>query len=80
MAWEKIHNSEPTICSDSFGGMCPRFRKTATITVYSVGNVCCKTDLQKTYHKSGVKCSLLEGTNQATFSPCMEKCPLVPEE
>ena len=80
MAWKIIRNSEPATRSDSFSGMCPKFGKTATITIYSVGSVCCKTDLQKTYHKSGARCSLIEETDGTDFSPCMDNCPLVPEK
>lgn len=80
MVWKVIRNSEPRSRSDSFSGLCPKFGKTATITVYSVGNVQCKTDLQKTYHTAGYKCSLLEGTTEVNFSSCMETCPLVPEK
>ena len=80
MAWKIIRNSEPVSRSDSFSGKCPKFDKIATVTVHSIGSVCCKTDLQKTYHKAGSKCSLLEGTNEASFSSCIEKCPLVPEK
>ena len=80
MAWNIIRNSEPTSREDCFSGKCPKYGKTATVTVYSVGSVCCKTDLQKTYHKAGFRCNLLEGTNEAVFSPCMDNCPLVPEK
>ncbi len=80
MGWNIVRNSEETLRDDSFSGECPRFGKKASITVCSVGSIQCKTDLQKTYHKAGVKCSLLEGTNEAGFSPCMENCPLVPEK
>ena len=80
MAWNIIRNSEPATRTDSFSGECPKFRKTATITIHSTGSVYCKTDLQKTYRKSGARCSLLECTNESAFSPCMENCPLVPEK
>ena len=77
MVWKEVRNSEPNPREDCFSGECPKLGKTALVTVYSVGSVWCKTDLQKTYHKAGMKCSLLEGTN---FSPCMENCPLIPEK
>ena len=80
MAWNKIRNSEPDFREDCFSGICPRFGKTATITISAVGSMSCKTDLQKTYHKAGLKCSLLEGTNEAGFSACMRNCPLEPEK
>lgn len=54
--------------------------KKASITIKSVGSVMCKTDLQKTYRKSGMKCTLLDGTNEVGFSCCIEKCPLEPEK
>ena len=80
MAWKEVHNSEPDSRDDCFSGECPKFGKTASVTVHFVGSIWCKTDLQKTYHKAGLKCSLLEGTNGANFAPCMENCPLVPEK
>lgn len=80
MGWKIVRNSEPTTRADSFSGKCPRFNKDATVTVHSVGSIACKTDLQKTYHKAGFKCSLLEETKEATFSSCMDNCPLVPEK
>lgn len=80
MAWKRVCNSEPDFRIDSFSGKCPRFNKNATVTINSTGTIVCKTDLQKTYHKSGFKCSLLEGTNEASFSPCMENCPIVSEK
>ena len=80
MAWKEIRNSEPVSRSDVFSGICPKFKKESTITIHSIGSLCCKTDLQKTYHKAGFKCSLLEETNAASFSACMDSCPLVPEK
>lgn len=80
MAWKMVRNSEPDFREDCFTGMCPRFGKKATITIKSVGSVMCKPDLQKTYRKSGMKCSLLDGTKGVVFSNCMEKCPLEPEK
>lgn len=80
MAWKIVRNSDPDFREDCFTGICPRFGKEATITIKSVGSVMCKTDLQKTYHKSGMKCTLLDGTNEVGFSSCMEKCPLEPEK
>ena len=80
MAWKIVHNSEPDFREDCFTGMCPRFGKTATITIRSVGSVLCKTDLQKTYCKKSLKCSLLEGSDEANFSVCMGNCPLETEK
>ena len=80
MEWKIVRNSEPTTRADSFSGKCPRFNKDATVTVHSVGSIARKTDLQKTYHKAGLKCSLLENTKEAAFSSCMDNCPLVPEK
>lgn len=80
MAWNEIRNSEPDFREEYFTGTCPRFNLTATITIKSIGRVLCKTDLQKTYRKADLKCSLLEGTKEAAFSPCMENCPLEPEK
>lgn len=80
MALKMMHNSEPDFREDSFTDICPKFDKTATITIKSIGSVICKTDLQKTYHKSGMKCSLLDRTNGVGVSSCMEKCPLEPEK
>ena len=80
MAWKIICNSEPDFREDCFSGMCPKFGKKATMTIKSVGSVMCNTDLQKTYRKSGMKCSLLDGTNEVCFSSCMEKCLLEPEK
>lgn len=80
MAWKIIRNAEPVFRDDSFSGKCPKFGKNAIITINSVGSVYCKTDLQKTYRKAGIKCSLLEGTKEDSFSFCMENCPVVPEK
>lgn len=80
MAWKIIRNSEPDFREECFTGMCQRFGKTATITIISVGSMMCKTDLQKTYRKSGMRCSLLDGTNGGGSSPCMKDCPLQPEK
>lgn len=76
MGWKIVRNSNPDFREDCFTGACPRFGKTATITIKSVGSVLCKTDLQKTYRKLGMKCSLLDGTNGVGFSSCMDECPL----
>lgn len=80
MAWKIARNSELDFREESFTGMCPRFGKKATITIKSVGSVMSKTDLQKTYRKSGIKCSLLDGTTGVGISFCTEKCPLEPEK
>lgn len=72
----KIPNLGIDSFEDSFSGKCPKFDKTATVTIRSVGRQMCKTDLQLTYHRVGLKCSLLKNT----FSPCMDNCPLVPEK
>lgn len=77
---EKIRNSEPKSQDYCFTGECPKFGKTASVTVHYVGSMWRKSDLHKTYHKAGMKCSLLEGTKEAYFSPCMENCPFVPEK
>ena len=76
MSWTMVRNSEANSLSIPSLGKCPRFDKNATVTSFFVGNVVCKTDLQKTYRFVGVKCSLLEGTEEESFSPCMEDCPL----
>ena len=80
MAWKIKRNSEQDYREDCFTGMCPRYGKKATITIKSVGSVMCKTDLQKTYRKADMKCSLLDEENVVGFSSCMEKCPLEPEK
>ena len=81
MGWKIIRNSEPTTRADSFSGKCPQFNKETMVTVYSVGSIVCKTDLQKTYHRSGFRCSLLEKNKEVFFSSsCMDNCPLVPEK
>ena len=80
MTWKIINNSESVTNSSTLDGKCPRFGKIATVTTNFVGNLQCKTDLQKTYHRSGIKCSLLDGTSEASFSFCMENCPLVSDK
>ena len=80
MAWKIARNSELDYREDCFTGTCPRYGKKATITIKSVGSVMCKTDLQKTYRKSGMKCTLLDEKKEVGFSSCMEKCPLEPEK
>lgn len=80
MAWKEIRNSEPDMRSDTFSGKCLKCGKTATVTVQSAGSMYCKTDLHKTYHKVGFKCSLLEEAKGTSFCSCMESCPLVPEK
>ena len=80
MSWKIIRNGEPDFLNTPYTGICPRFGEKATVTVFYRGSKICKTDLQKTYCKSGIKCSLLDGTNVASFSPCMDTCPLVPDK
>lgn len=80
MGWKIIRNSELTTRADSFSGKCPRFNKDAKVTIYSMGSIVCKTDLQKTYHKTGFECDLLKQTNETLFSSCMDDCPLVPQK
>ena len=80
MAWKIVDNSQPTYREDCFSGECPQYGKTAIVTVHSVGSIECKTDLQKTYHKSGIKCSLLSDGNETRFCSYMGNCPLVPEK
>lgn len=77
MAWKEIHNGEPDFRKIPFYGICPKYNKEVTVTVFYLGTKICKTDLQKTYRKSGLKCSLLDGTNEASFSACTINCPLV---
>lgn len=77
MAWTEIHNnSEPDFCDDSFFGECPKFHKKAKVIVHTVGKKYCKTDLQNTYRKIGVKCSLLDDQ----YNCCLDSCPLVTEK
>lgn len=80
MAWNIIRNFEPASLKEQYSGICPESGKTAEVTVHYVGSKLCKTDLQKTYRKSGVICSLLQKTDKAGFSPCMDHCPLVPKK
>lgn len=78
MGYKEIRNLEPPIKEECFWGRCKRFGEKATVIVHYRGSTWCETDIHKTYRKAGVKCSLLEGTNEAKFSPCMENCSLVP--
>lgn len=80
MAWSIIHNSEPNLIKEDYSGVCPLTGKTTNITVHYVGNKWCKTDLQKTYRKSGMTCSILQEEGKVDFSPCMESCPLIPDK
>lgn len=80
MAWNIIRNSEPASLNEDYFGTCPKTCKKAKVTVHYVGSKWCKTDLQKTYRKSGMTCSLLLDEDKARFSPCMENCPLVPDK
>ena len=79
MAWKIIRNSEPDFRDYHFSGICPKFDKESTVTTHCSGSVVCKTDLQKTYHPVGYKCSLLEQSKESA-SLCVETCPLVPEK
>lgn len=80
MAWNMIHNSEPASLKEDYSGICPETGKTAKVTVHYVGSKWCKTDIQKTYRKSSMTCSLLQDEDKARFSPCMDNCPLVPDK
>lgn len=80
MAWEKIHNSEPNNIERDFLGKCPRFHEEAAITIKAAGIKECKNDLKKIYHRASFECSLLKGTNEESFSPCMKNCSIVPKE
>lgn len=77
MAWKIINNSEPDCYKEEFSAECPKYHQTTTITRHFTGTKWCKTDLQKTYHFSGYKCTLLEDRSAHGFSPCAETCPLV---
>ena len=79
MAWDIIRNSESNSRKESIMGKCPISEENAIITVFYVGNTYCKTDLQKTYHKAGIKCSLLERANKSEVSLCIEQCELAPD-
>lgn len=77
MAWKEVRNNkEPDFRDDPFFGTCPRFRKQAKVIVHTVGTRDSKYDLQNTYHKKGITCSLLEGKHDF----CTENCPLVTEK
>ncbi len=80
MAWNIVRNDEPDLKKELYSGVCPELGKMAEVTVYYVGSKWCKTDLQKTYRQSGVVCSLLQETDKAKFSPCMENCPFIPKK
>lgn len=80
MAWKIINNSEPNYFKEEFSTECPKLHQMTTITKHYTGSKWCETDLRKTYHLSGYKCSLLEGTSAHGFSTCAETCPLVQEK
>lgn len=77
MGWEIIKNSEPDFKDEKYVGECPRYHKTATVTVAYSGRQMRKTDLQKTYHEYGRKCNLLTEIDGITGASCMATCPLV---
>lgn len=79
MGWTRINNSEPDSLERRYSGICPQMDKPAEVTTYYWGSKWCKTDLQKTYRRSGMKCSLLEETGKVSCS-CIRNCPFVSEE
>ena len=77
MAWKEIrNNNQPDFRDEPFWGNCPKFNKKAKVVVHIVGKKDSKYDLQNTYHKRGMTCSLLEDK----YDSCMESCPLVTEK
>ncbi len=77
MAWKEVRNTkEPVSRDDEFFGVCPKFEQKANIIVHTVGRLDSKYDLQNTYHKRGMKCSLLKDKSDS----CMDNCPLVTEK
>ena len=76
MAWKETYNGEPDSLSIKNSGKCELCGKLAEVTTFLGGTVVCKTDLQKTYHVKGYKCSLQED-NEFPNSACMDICSLI---
>ena len=79
MAWKIVRNGEPDFREIPYWGKCPRLKEDAKVTVSYYGTIQCRTDLQKTYTKKSVKCSLLSEANRG-FTSCKDTCPLVPDK
>ena len=76
MAWKIVDNSQPTIRDVTYPGVCPVRKKQAIVTVHTIGEFLCKTDLQKTYKDAGRHCSLLGDK----WEPCIFSCALVTDK
>lgn len=76
MAWKEIHNrasASPTITNS---GICKLYEKQAEVTSLLGSTVECKTDLQKTYHFVGYKCSL-QKEDGFPDPACIDVCHLI---
>ena len=75
-----IRSSETPTKDIPFSGKCQKFNKNVKGTIHYVGTFWCKTDLQKTYSKKGVKCNLMdEIIDESYFIDCLENCPFAKE-
>ena len=70
------HNSDYYNPQIKYNGVCPKYKRNATVTVGYTAKKGCKTDIQPTYDFLGIKCSLWDNK---TIFPCVD-CPLVPNE
>lgn len=58
MTWKPIHNADYLNPKEQYIKKCPKYNKDATITFYYRNTQVCKTDIQATPVKTGMKCSL----------------------
>ena len=71
-----VGNSQLTTREVPYSGVCPIRKKQAVVTVHTIGQISCKTDLQKTYKDAGRHCSLLGDK----WEPCISSCSLVTDK
>lgn len=71
-----VRNKDYTNPDTSYRGNCPRFNKTATLSIHLSGVKMAKHDLNLTYHIAGFECDLLNDTNDRC-NTCRLDCPVI---
>lgn len=78
MPLKPIRNKDYINPDTSYRGNCPRFNKTATLSIHLRGVKMAKHDLDLTYHVAGFECNLLNDTNDRC-NTCRLDCPVMKE-
>lgn len=75
MKWQYVRNKDYSSRDTYWRGECPRFIKSATLSIHLSGKQGRKSDLQLTFTPHIKECSLLKEKNDKNTA-CMLSCPV----